>query len=70
MTRGSGHCDVRGIWGFAMTARFGRCGIHESRCDADGRPSAETLAAFPRIGEQMREAAENINKFHMWRLEG
>ena len=45
-------------WAAAMTAHFGPTGTHESYLDADGRPTAETIARFPRIGEAMREAAE------------
>lgn len=44
------------LWAAAMTAHFGPCGAHPSRLDANGQPSAETLAEFPRLGERMAEA--------------
>lgn len=54
-------CGTRSdLWAAAMTAHYGPTGTHESRCNADGTPKAETLAAFPRIGAQMAEARERV----------
>jgi len=50
-------------WALAMTAHFGPTGIHESRLGSDGRPTAETLAAFPHIAERMAEAAERFDSY-------
>ncbi len=66
---GSGNCYLRGIWACAMTAKYGPGHIHESRVDAEGRPTAETLAAFPRLAERMKEAEETIANCYVWRLD-
>lgn len=68
MTSGSCHIVVNSIWSAAMTARYGR-GVHPSRCDEHGCPTAETLAQFPRIARAQAEAAKQIREWYMWRLE-
>lgn len=45
-------------WAAAMTAHYGPASLHESRCDANGRPTAETLAAFPDVAARMADAAD------------
>lgn len=54
------------VWAAAMTAHYGPTGTHESRCGADGVPTVETLAKFPRIGEAMAEAAERFESLTAW----
>jgi hypothetical protein len=51
------HLGLSDVWAAAMTAHFGPVGTHESRRGADGVPTVETMAEFPRIGERMAEAA-------------
>lgn len=48
------------IWAAAMTAHYGPCGIHQSWCDAEGRPTAEAIEKLPRVAWQMAEAKERI----------
>jgi hypothetical protein len=55
-------------WALAMTAHHGPVGIHESRLGADGRPSAETLAEIPSVGERMARAAERLVGLLGWYL--
>jgi hypothetical protein len=57
---GTNHILVADLWTTAMKARFGGAGLHPSRCNADGTPSAETLAEFPRIAEVMTSAHKRI----------
>ncbi len=62
-------CSLLGwtdAWAAAMTAHFGPTGTHESRIDAEGRPSAETLAAFPAIGQRMAEGAKRFDNIIAW----
>lgn len=54
-------------WAAAMTAHFGPTGTHPSRCDAEGRPTAETLATCPGVAERMQEAAERWERYLAWR---
>jgi len=49
-------------WSAAMTAYFGPTEIHESYLDADGVPTTETLAKFPRIADAMVDAAERFER--------
>ncbi len=54
------------MWAAAMTAHYGPTGTHASRLDANGVPSAKTLAEFPRIGEAMAGAAERFDLLVAW----
>jgi hypothetical protein len=54
------------VWAAAMTAHFGAGEIHPSRLGADGVPTVETMAEFPRIGERMAEAAEDFEHITGW----
>lgn len=54
------------LWAAAMTAHYGPCGTHKSRCNADDTVSAETLAEFPRIGERMTEARASVASLLSW----
>ncbi len=54
------------LWCAAMTAHYGPSGTHQTRLDADGVPTAETLAEFPRIAEAMAEAAERFELLASW----
>ncbi len=53
-------------WGAAMTAHFGPTGLHVSRCDEEGRPTAETLAKFPHVAFDMRSAEERFESLLGW----
>lgn len=49
------------LWSAAMTAHYGPVGTHASWTDpVTGVPTTECLARFPRVGEAMREARENV----------
>jgi hypothetical protein len=48
------------LWAAAMTAHYGPTGTHESRRGEDGRPTAETMAEYPEIGERMAAARERV----------
>lgn len=53
--------DVRTrIWSCAMTLAYGPSGLHPSRCDEDGHPTAATLADFPVISESWDRARERL----------
>lgn len=54
------------LWAAAMSAHYGPCGTHKSRCNADDTVSAETLAEFPRIGERMTEARASVASLLSW----
>lgn len=54
------------LWAAAMTAHYGPTGTHPSRLDTNGRPSAATLAEFPRIGRRMREARLRVVHLIGW----
>ena len=54
------------VWAIAMSAHFGPLGTHNSRCGADGVPTAETLAEFPRIGAAMAESARKFEYVTGW----
>ena len=58
--------DRSDLWAAAMTAHYGPCGTHKSRCNADDTVSAETLAEFPRIGERMTEARASVASLLSW----
>lgn len=48
------------LWCAAMTEYYGPLGVHESRKDAEGRPTAETLAEFPDVARRIEAARESI----------
>lgn len=54
------------VWAAAMTAHYGPTGTHASRLGEDGRPTAETLAAFPRLVDSMTEAAARFERLVGW----
>lgn len=64
MSGRTSHYTCNGLWCAATTCQYGPVGIHESRCGADGRPTAETIAEFPStVAAPMREAAERAARY-------
>lgn len=59
-TSGSNHAWGSRLWAAAMTEVYGPTGLHESRCNPDGSPTAETLAEFPNVARRIEEARESI----------
>ncbi len=54
------------VWAAAMTANYGPTGTHPSRCDAEGRPTAETLDECPEVAQRMAEATERWERLLGW----
>ena len=44
------------LWALLTMSYYGPTGLHESRRDADGQPSAETLREFPYIDQIIQDA--------------
>ena len=45
-------------WSAAMTALYGTAGLHQSWCDAEGKPTAEALEKLPGLRIAMEAAAQ------------
>ena len=58
-------------WAAAMAAYYGPVGLHESYCNADDTPTAETIAKFPRVREAMERGAARWDSYlnHVERME-
>ena len=69
MCAGSFNGVIGCIWSNAMTAKYGPGQTHASRCNPDGTPTAETLAAFPWFFDSMRDAEDAIVNIYLWQVE-
>ncbi len=59
---------ITDVWAAAMAAHYGPAGTHISRLGADGVPTVETLADFPRIAEAMTDAEARFDRLVTWHI--
>ncbi|CAB4126579.1 hypothetical protein UFOVP75_13 [uncultured Caudovirales phage] len=64
---GASHSTLTSVWANALTALYGPTGLHADYCDAQGMPTAETLAR-PSVKAKIDRAVWQIDNFHLWRI--
>jgi hypothetical protein len=56
------HIYVADLRSGAMNEAFGPCGLHPSRANEDGSPTAETLATCPGVARAVERGREQVER--------